>query len=337
MEVIIMTKRKLRGTSFLMAAAILISAFTLGTGNTFAASGDLAEVSNAAEGDIFYGDLTGDGELSLEDALLMRKNIAKLVNLTQEQQLAADVYQYSSTDIGTIDITDALVLQKTIAQLLQQKDLPIKDKVEQPTAPVKKKAEDYIKSAYSKTFYDGYSNVSYDIPNIVNIDSSYAKTINNELNALIKEIKGSIASNSLFMYQGETLLSLNGSVLSLVIPFKYNGGFRRYDVYNINVNTGNEVTNTEILKNKNISSDAFVTALKKKAKENFLEIYPYGNVESYVTKDRYDKYLTSAVSSTFCNVDTPMFLNNKGSLCVVLGHPSLAGPDGNNTIVDMGI
>lgn len=65
---------------------------------------------------------------------------------------------------------------------------------------------------------------------------------------------------------------MNNEILSLVIT-QYNPISYYYEVYNINVNTGKPVNNTDLLKSKNIDETTFLSNLKECYKNKFLEVH----------------------------------------------------------------
>lgn len=64
-----------------------------------------------------YGDINGDGEVAINDVILLKKYLAGLVTLTDEQLKAADV-----THEGDVAINDAIKIQKFLAKTIDQLD-----------------------------------------------------------------------------------------------------------------------------------------------------------------------------------------------------------------------
>lgn len=63
--------------------------------------------------DIIYGDLNGDGEVKVEDVLIVQKYLANMIDLTPEQLLAADV-----DGNGEVRVADVLEMQKYISKII---------------------------------------------------------------------------------------------------------------------------------------------------------------------------------------------------------------------------
>lgn len=218
------------------------------------------------------------------------------------------------------------------------------------TSATSKTVADYIETGYSDsvTFTTSYSEetYSYNVPRVKGINSEYAKEINNELNELIDEFKQTLEyyrNNDTDYgyggqkYQGENLIALNNDILSIVIPISYDGGSRWYHVYNINVETGEKVSNLEILKTKNVSEEKYISKLKELSKAFFLEKYPFERFSAYKTKELYDEKLNETISSVHCNLSRPLFLGENNTINVVASYLSLAGPQGNYEIFDTGL
>ncbi len=65
--------------------------------------------------DIKYGDLTGDGEVTLQDALMILQNDADLIELDDEQRESGDV-----TGDGNVGLLDALEILRYDAELIER-------------------------------------------------------------------------------------------------------------------------------------------------------------------------------------------------------------------------
>ena len=62
-----------------------------------------------------YGDLNGDGKLTIADAIILQKSIGNIITLTDEQKILADV-----DGNGSITISDAITVQKYIAGIIDK-------------------------------------------------------------------------------------------------------------------------------------------------------------------------------------------------------------------------
>ena len=59
------------------------------------------------------GDVNGDEKVDITDATMIQKAVAELIELDENQQLAADV-----NEDNKVDITDATMIQKYVAEMI---------------------------------------------------------------------------------------------------------------------------------------------------------------------------------------------------------------------------
>ena len=125
----------------------------------------------------------------------------------------------------------------------------------------------YGKLDESKDIIYTLSNQSYPI---INISGSSEV---DDINAKIQEDDDKYTDVG-FKYEYEYYL--NNEILSLIrLDFTYGSSITRegyYDVFNINVNTGKVVSNSDLLKIKNIDEQTFLSKLPECYKNKFLEL-----------------------------------------------------------------
>lgn len=95
-----------------------------------------AQPATEPSGNAVYGELNGDGDITIVDATLVQKHVAQLETLSADKQILADV-----NGDNTISVVDATLIQKYIVQL---KDWGLTGDVyqaEQPTTPEPTTAE----------------------------------------------------------------------------------------------------------------------------------------------------------------------------------------------------
>lgn len=103
---------------------------------------------------------------------------------------------------------------------------------------------------------------------IINLSSQEVKEINAELKKKYESYNNNPHGLKLkYDYY------LSNEILSLVITIPIHTGGYNYNVYNINTNTGKSVSNTELLKNKNIDETTFLSKLPEYYKNKFLEVH----------------------------------------------------------------
>ena len=95
-----------------------------------------AQPATEPSGNAVYGDINGDGDITVVDATLVQKHVVQLETLSADKQILADV-----NGDNTISVVDATLIQKYIVQL---KDWGLTGDVyqaEQPTTPEPTTAE----------------------------------------------------------------------------------------------------------------------------------------------------------------------------------------------------
>ena len=101
--------------AWILAAVMLFSSLSLAI-NVSAAPADASSDDGSGVltiGAIVYGDIDGDGEVTMKDVLILRKFIAKLI--TEIDETAADVNGDKSTDMK-----DVLMMRKYIANIISE-------------------------------------------------------------------------------------------------------------------------------------------------------------------------------------------------------------------------
>jgi len=133
-----------------------------------------AQPATEPSGNAVYGELNGDGDITVVDATLVQKHVVQLETLSADKQILADV--------NTISVVDATLIQKYIVQLKDWGRTGDVYQAEQPTTPepttaepttVKPTAQPTTKPADTYTLYfktklgwmtsDGVSLFAYDL------------------------------------------------------------------------------------------------------------------------------------------------------------------------------
>ena len=155
---------------------------------------------------------------------------------------------------------------------------------------------------YNVKKIDDSKDVVYTLTNksypIINISSPEIEDINEKVKREYKENEE--------YFNHEYNYYLNNEILSLVISIEDTSGYTEYEVYNINVNTGKPVSNTNILKTKDIDEQTFLSNLTICYKEKFLELWEYAKDWNDDYMDAYNK----TISTANYNTQVPMFLDN---------------------------
>lgn len=95
-----------------------------------------AQPATEPSGDAVYGDVNGDGDITVVDATLVQKHVVQLETLSADKQILADV-----NGDNTISVVDATLIQKYIVQLKDWGRTGDVYQAEQPTTPEPTTAE----------------------------------------------------------------------------------------------------------------------------------------------------------------------------------------------------
>lgn len=95
-----------------------------------------AQPATEPSGNAVYGELNGDGDITIVDATLVQKHVAQLETLSADKQILADV-----NGDNTISVVDATLIQKYIVQLEDWGRTGDVYQAEQPTTPEPTTAE----------------------------------------------------------------------------------------------------------------------------------------------------------------------------------------------------
>ncbi len=136
-----------------------------------------AQPATEPSGNAVYGDVNGDGDITVVDATLVQKHVVQLETLSADKQILADV-----NEDNTISVVDATLIQKYVVQLKDWGRTGDVYQAEQPTTPepttaepttVKPTAQPTTKPADTYTLYfktklgwmtsDGVSLFAYDL------------------------------------------------------------------------------------------------------------------------------------------------------------------------------
>lgn len=95
-----------------------------------------AQPATEPSGNAVYGDVNGDGDITVVDAILVQKHIVQFETLSADKQILADV-----NEDNTISVVDATLIQKYIVQLKDWGRTGDVYQAEQPTTPEPTSAE----------------------------------------------------------------------------------------------------------------------------------------------------------------------------------------------------
>ena len=150
----------------------------------------------------------------------------------------------------------------------------------------------------------------------ININSTYASQVNQKMEDYYKEFEESGKQVEFMSYD----YYINNNILSLVI---YEGvaASYEYEIYNIDIYNGNIVTNSEILKTKQITVEEFENNLPKVFGEFFEEYYKQMDKEDEFYKEQYNR----TIAKENCTINNQIFLGEEGEINVIGTIYALAG------------
>ncbi len=200
--------------------------------------------------------------------------------------------------------------------------------------------EEYISDVVDETssYEDssGYvNNYSYKIPSLTNIDTYGAREINSEINNRfataydeMQECKSS--GTSVMISCVDYRAYLTGDVLSLCVWEQYEWEQKVHFAYNINVRTGERISNQKLVEMCGLSEDEFIDKLKDINIRCFEDMY-----KGTVTDEKlYQRQYEYNISSELLNIDIPLYIGEDGSLYAVSDIASFAGASSYQYILD---
>ncbi|MBR1884508.1 MAG: hypothetical protein IJ809_06255 [Clostridia bacterium] len=140
---------------------------------------------------------------------------------------------------------------------------------------------------------------------VINYTTKAATRINSEIeNKYIDAIKnGNYIVYSYYMYVG---------MISLILDYNYSSGANAYEVYNINSDTGKQMTNEDLCEKLKISSGDFLNKAKDAYKSTFEELYKDIDKNS----NSYTKSLEATLKSADDAINAPMYINLEGQFAI---------------------
>ena len=174
-----------------------------------------------------------------------------------------------------------------------------------------KKIDDAQGNIYEKEVSNGIYNVK--VP-VINLTTKAATRINSEVETKYKEAssKGYYIVYSYYMYTG---------MVTLILDNTYNSGVHTYEVYNINLETGKQMKNEDLLEKLKVNKDEFIKKAKDAYKLKFEEVFKDLNKDS----NEYKAALNNTLNNAANVLNNPMYINLEGKFAVYANITSVAG------------
>ncbi len=179
--------------------------------------------------------------------------------------------------------------------------------------------------AYADELGNGY-NYSYHVPMLL-IDSPDARRINKEMETLLmdcidQEMENMDMQCSLTVPQCGYSAYLNGDALSIVLFIHSDFEYSEYACYNIDVRTGKELSNEELLSLSGHKYEDFLAIQKAALKRGFESLYGSDDGGSL-----YNDMLSLTLSEDNITLDCPVYLGSDCELRLIGKIYSFAGAD----------
>ena len=187
-----------------------------------------------------------------------------------------------------------------------------------------------VYSAFEKDYDYFGDDIKIQIP-AVNINTD---TIVNLNEAIMNKYQQDIENNEEFASQEITYEYFeNGNILSIVIKqTALEASIENYDVYNVNIETVESLSKEDILQQKNIATEAYVSKIKTQLVNEFET-----NFASQVGTQFYETQKEKTSSDENCSLEnTEIYIGENGHLHYIANIYSLAGADKYQNEFDYG-
>lgn len=202
-------------------------------------------------------------------------------------------------------------------------------------AEIKDEWSEEWSNASDKIYEDGVIfKYEFNIPQI-NINSNDVKQINKEILDKYETILANVYENQYIDFSAEALdyeYYINDDVLSLVLNVYTEGGpIFGSEIYNVDIGTGEKVTNAGLIECMNITETEFENKLNN-AIEN-LEMYTNKEIEEEFKEEQLNKTLELYKEEVLDEIK--MYINKKGNITVSIEVFATAGGEKANCLLDL--
>ena len=262
---------------------------------------------------IIYSSLGGDDsskKVTNTSSTTNTSNTSTSVNtstVNKQEETKTDTKVNTKTTVETETKTDANKDTKTETKTETKTDTKTTEKettkVEEDNTPeVVKKIDESQGKIYDKT--ETIGGWSQKVP-IINLTTKAVTKLNSDVEAKYKDgpSNGYYIVYYYYMYIG---------MVSLILDYRYTNGTHKYEVYNVNSETGKMMSNEDLCTKLKVSKNDFLTRAKSAYKAKFEELFK--NV------DKNSSPYKTALEATLKNADNalsdPMFINLEAQFAV---------------------
>ena len=161
----------------------------------------------------------------------------------------------------------------------------------------------------------------YKVP-VINLTTKYATKANTQVEESYKDKTGGrYVIYSYYIYSG---------VLALILDNNYSSRTHMYEIYNVNLETGKQVTNKEILEKANITEVDLISRTKTACENKYKELYKEATADA-----NYQTNLDKTLKDVEKVMEKPMHFDHNGNLFVTVNIYQLAGAETNQYLIEI--
>lgn len=133
---------------------------------------------------------------------------------------------------------------------------------------------------------------------VINLTTKAVTRINSEIETKYKDgsSSGYYIVYYYYMYVG---------MISIILDYRYTNGSHKYEVYNVNFETGKQMSNEDLLAKLKVSKEDFLNKAKSAYKAKFEEVFKDVDKNS----SPYKKALEATLKNAESALEDPMFIN----------------------------
>ena len=167
---------------------------------------------------------------------------------------------------------------------------------------------------------DNFSKINDEIYKIYSSDNGY-----DDIETYVKNVEN---GEYPIVYEIDYSWGVKDDVLSIVIEHRIsNNGLTSYDVYNLDINDGSEISNSQVVALSGFSADEYDEKTKQAVGSYFWNNLAHdGFFEDEFGVKSFNDSLKRSLSSEYMDRRTPYFNDNQ-ELCIIVAYRPLAGSD----------
>lgn len=198
----------------------------------------------------------------------------------------------------------------------------------------KDKKEDIVYDYYTTELNGTTSRIP-----VINLENENIDKINKEILDLteykLKEAEKLVSQDNYGLVNVDYRWYQTDDLLSVVVALRYGTGKNEYHVFNVNVTTGEEIDNSEILDMAKIKQDEFSDKCVEAVTDYFDKLYDKDDA-TFTEATGYEVARSNTIDeSNFSTMKTQMYLNNSGEIMIVAKIYTLAGAGEDEKLINL--